>query len=49
MALDGRTIGALAVGEAVVATASDTPARLLTFGDRNFHGILKAKFGLEDR
>jgi NAD+ kinase len=49
VALDGRTIGELAVGEAVVATASDTPARLLTFGDRNFHGILKAKFGLEDR
>jgi NAD+ kinase len=49
VALDGRTIGELAVGEAVVATASDTPARLLTFQDRNFHGILKAKFGLEDR
>jgi len=49
VAIDGRSIGELAVGEAVVATASATPARLLTFGDRNFHGILKAKFGLEDR
>jgi NAD+ kinase len=49
VALDGRSIGELAVGDAVVATASDTPARLLTFGGRSFHGILKAKFRLEDR
>lgn len=49
VAIDGRSIGELRVGEALVATASTTPARLLTFGDRNFHSILKAKFGLEDR
>jgi NAD+ kinase len=49
VAIDGRSIGELRVGEALVATASATPARLLTFGDRNFHSILKAKFGLEDR
>ena len=25
------------------------PARFVTFGRRNFHQILKAKFGLNDR
>lgn len=49
VALDGRSVGELAVGDAVVATAADRSARLLTFGDHNFHSILKAKFGLEDR
>lgn len=49
VAIDGRSIGELEVGEALVATAAATSARLLTFGDRNFHSILKAKFGLEDR
>lgn len=49
VAIDGRSIGELEVGEALVATAAPTSARLLTFGDRNFHSILKAKFGLEDR
>lgn len=49
VSLDGRSLGPLSVGDAVVATAAARPARLLTFGDRNFHGILKAKFGLSDR
>lgn len=49
VSLDGRSLGEIAVGDSVVATASETPARLLTSGDRNFHSILKAKFGLEDR
>ena len=49
IALDGRSLGQIDVGDAVVATAADRTARLLTFGDHNFHGILKAKFGLEDR
>ncbi len=49
VALDGRSIGELEVGDAVTATAARRSARLLTFGDRNFHSILKAKFGLADR
>lgn len=49
VALDGRSIGELDVGDAVVATAADRPARLLTFGDHRFHDVLKAKFGLADR
>lgn len=49
VALDGRSIGELGVGDTLVATAAERSARLLTFGDHNFHSILKAKFGLEDR
>ncbi len=49
VSIDGRTVGEIDVGEAVVATAADRSAQLVTFGDRNFHGILKAKFGLSDR
>ncbi|WCO69128.1 NAD(+)/NADH kinase [Iamia majanohamensis] len=49
VALDGRSIGELEVGDALIATAAARPARLLTFGGHTFHSILKAKFGLEDR
>jgi NAD kinase len=49
VSIDGRSVGEIDVGEAVVATAADRSAQLVTFGDRNFHGILKAKFGLSDR
>ena len=49
VSIDGRILGPLVPGESVVATAATTPAHLVTFGDRNFHGILKAKFGLSDR
>ncbi|QYG92829.1 NAD(+)/NADH kinase [Iamia sp. SCSIO 61187] len=49
VSIDGRSAGQIDVGDAIVATAAGQPARLVTFGDRNFHGILKAKFGLSDR
>jgi NAD+ kinase len=49
VSVDGRPIGELAPGDAVVVTAADNPARLVTFTPRNFLGILKAKFGLNDR
>jgi NAD+ kinase len=49
LSVDGRNLGELADGDRVVCTASDRSARLVTFGDRDFHAILKAKFGLEDR
>lgn len=49
VAIDGRSIGEIGVGDAVLATASSTPARLVTLGGAGFHGILKAKFGLNDR
>ena len=49
LAVDGREGGPLEPGDAIVCTAHDEPARLIVFGDRDFHGILKTKFGLNDR
>ena len=47
--VDGRNIGELAPGDAVTCRGGPHPARLVRFGDRDFHQILKAKFGLTDR
>jgi NAD kinase len=47
--LDGRSEGVLTEGQAVRCTASNHPARLVTFAPRKFLGILKSKFGLNDR
>jgi NAD+ kinase len=47
--VDGRFLGELAPGDAIRCTAADVDARLVTFGRRNFHQILKTKFGLNDR
>ncbi len=49
LSVDGRDVEDLAVGDAIVCTASPHRARLVTFGPRNFHQILKAKFRLSDR
>ena len=49
LSVDGRNIGNLAPGSAVCCTAAPRPARLVTFGGRDFHRILKSKFGLNDR
>ena len=49
ISVDGRNLGGLGEGDAVVLTAAKHPARLVTFGPRNFLRILKAKFGLNDR
>ncbi len=47
--VDGRHIGNLGPGDAMVCRAGAHPARLVRFGRRTFHQILKAKFGLADR
>ena len=47
--VDGRVLGTLEPGDAVTCRAAPRPARLVTFGPRDFHQILKAKFGLADR
>jgi len=47
--LDGRDLGPLETGDTVTCTGGSKPARLVTFGPRDFHQILKAKFGLADR
>lgn len=49
LSVDGRNLGELVAGDAVVCTGSPYAARMVTFGERDFHAILKAKFGLEDR
>lgn len=49
LSIDGRNVGLLQKGDAVVCTASSTVARLVTFAPRDFHRILKSKFGLADR
>jgi NAD+ kinase len=46
---DGRELGELAAGDTVSCRGGDRPARIVTFGPRDFHQILKAKFGLADR
>ena len=49
LSVDGRNLGALNEGDSITCTASERSARLVTFGPRDFHKILKAKFGLNDR
>ncbi|MGH9040954.1 MAG: NAD(+)/NADH kinase [Acidimicrobiia bacterium] len=47
--LDGRQIGNLSAGDVVECKEGATPARLITFTPRDFHQLLKTKFGLADR
>ena len=49
LSVDGRAGGALEPGDAVVCTARDEPARLVTFGAHDFHAVLRSKFGLSER
>jgi NAD+ kinase len=49
LVVDGRQVGELSPGQAVTCCAGDYDVRLVTFGGRDFHGILKRKFGLADR
>ena len=48
VAIDGRMLGSLHPGGYMECTASPHPAQLITFKERVFHDILKAKFGLGD-
>ncbi|MCP5029938.1 MAG: NAD(+)/NADH kinase [Actinomycetia bacterium] len=47
--VDGRQLGVLEPGDSIECTAASVDARFVTFNGRDFHQILKAKFGLEDR
>jgi NAD+ kinase len=49
LSVDGRNLGELHEGEAVVCTGAAQSARLVTFGTRDFHRTLKSKFHLNDR
>ncbi|MDQ3944666.1 MAG: NAD(+)/NADH kinase [Actinomycetota bacterium] len=49
LVLDGREVGNLSAGDVVICREGPTPARLITFAPRDFHQLLKTKFGLADR
>ena len=49
LSVDGQPAATLGEGHRVVVTASQQAARFVRFGERRFHQILKAKFGLTDR
>jgi NAD+ kinase len=49
LSVDGRNLGELGEGDAIVCTAAPISARLVTSGKRDFLQILKTKFGLNDR
>ena len=49
LTVDGEELGVLERGDAIVCRAAPQTARLVTFGNRDFYRLLKAKFGLTDR
>jgi NAD+ kinase len=49
LTVDGRELGELEPGAVVRGRCGERPARMITIGARDFHQILKAKFGLADR
>jgi NAD+ kinase len=49
LVLDGREVGRLAPGDSVTTTQGPRAARIMTLDPRDFHQVLKAKFGLADR
>ena len=49
LVVDGCNVGLLAPGHVVSCRAGPHDALFVTFGRRDFHQVLKAKFGLADR
>jgi NAD+ kinase len=49
LVLDGREMGLLGKGDAIVCTEAPARARFVATGTRDFYGILKTKFGVADR
>jgi NAD+ kinase len=47
--VDGVQKAQIDPGDRVICTCYETPARLVTFGKKNFHQILKMKFGLSSK
>ena len=44
--IDGREVCRLGRGDSVTCTGASQPARIITFAPRDFHQVLKTKFGL---
>lgn len=49
VSVDGRALTELGDGARITVRGDAPPAQLVTFGDRDFHRILREKFGLVDR
>ena len=49
LSIDGQPAASLAEGDRVSVAPTEQVARFVRFGERRFHQILKAKFGLTDR
>jgi NAD+ kinase len=49
LSVDGQPVTSLAEGDRVAVAPSPHTAQFVRFGERRFHQILKAKFGLTDR
>ncbi len=49
LVVDGRPVAPVAVGDRVEIGVSTASALVVTFGRRDFHAVLRAKFGLTDR
>jgi NAD+ kinase len=49
LSVDGQPATSLAEGDRIAVSPSPDVARFVRFGERRFHQILKAKFGLADR
>lgn len=47
--IDGRELGSLRPGAAIVCTAAEETARFVLLGPHDFYAVLKTKFGLADR
>lgn len=49
LVVDGQTVAALAPGARVSCRAAGFDARMVVFGQRDFHAIVRSRFGLTDR
>jgi NAD+ kinase len=49
LSVDGRSEPTLRPGDTVCCTGSACPSRFVTFGEHDFHAVLRSKFGLSDR
>jgi TlyA family rRNA methyltransferase/putative hemolysin len=49
LVVDGVTLGTLAPGDAVELRGAPVDAKLVSFGGRRFHAIVRSRFGLTDR
>jgi len=49
ISVDGRAVAPLCPGDVVTCSGGAHPARLVTFGQNDFHSVLRSKFGLSQR